>query len=224
VGSETAIISPAQTVKFTTLCRFCSQANCTDGNAVTSTVHDRMPVILDPDDYDRWLDPGMKDVGAESAMLKPYDARMMRCYPVSNRVNSVANDDEACSAQVELAQIQDRLFDSNPVPKHREARRYEVTVNGHNYPPKYLISIASQRVGRPLKPDEFGGGVETNGFLSRLGFAVHRIADLAVVASPHRQHQSGSRPGHGVTGSVSRFFRIAERFLSPSAPAFRINH
>jgi hypothetical protein len=82
-----------------------------------------------------------------------------------------------------------RSIDSNPVPKHREAKRYEVTVNGHNYPPKYLISIASQRVGRPLKPDEFGGGAETNSFLRRLGFVVHRIADLTVVAGSHRRHR-----------------------------------
>jgi putative SOS response-associated peptidase YedK len=34
----------------------------TTPNAVTSVVHDRMPVILDPDGYDLWLDPGMKDV------------------------------------------------------------------------------------------------------------------------------------------------------------------
>jgi hypothetical protein len=43
-------------------------------------------------------------------LLKPFDARLMRCYPVSNRVNSVPNDDEECSAPVGLAQIQDRLF------------------------------------------------------------------------------------------------------------------
>jgi putative SOS response-associated peptidase YedK len=69
-----------------------------------------MPVILDPDAYDRWLDPGMTNVEAVSEMLKPYDARLMRCYPVSTRVNHVANDDEECSAPVELAQIQNRLF------------------------------------------------------------------------------------------------------------------
>jgi putative SOS response-associated peptidase YedK len=69
-----------------------------------------MPVILDPDDYDLWLDPGMGDVAAASDLLKPYDPRHMRCYPVSSRINHVANDDEACSAPVELAQIQDRLF------------------------------------------------------------------------------------------------------------------
>ena len=78
-------------------------------NAVTSAVHDRMPVILDPDTYDLWLDPGMRDVRVMSEMLKPYDARQMRCYPVSSRINHVANDDEACSTPV-LTQIQSRLF------------------------------------------------------------------------------------------------------------------
>ena len=82
----------------------------TTPNAVTSAVHDRMPVILDPDSYDLWLDPGMKDVRAAAELLKPYDARLMRCYPVSSRINHVANDDEACSTPVELAQIQNRLF------------------------------------------------------------------------------------------------------------------
>ena len=39
-------------------------------NAVTSGVHDRMPVILDPDNYDLWLDPGMQNVAAASDLLK----------------------------------------------------------------------------------------------------------------------------------------------------------
>ena len=82
----------------------------TTPNAATAAVHDRMPVILDPDSYDLWLDPGMRDVAAVSELLKPCDARLMRCYPVSTRINHVANDDAECSAPVELAQIQDRLF------------------------------------------------------------------------------------------------------------------
>jgi putative SOS response-associated peptidase YedK len=79
-------------------------------NAVTQTVHDRIPVILDPDHYDLWLDSGMTNVAAASDLLKPYDARQMRCYPVSTRINNVANDDEECSAPVERCQTQDRLF------------------------------------------------------------------------------------------------------------------
>jgi putative SOS response-associated peptidase YedK len=53
---------------------------------------------------------GMRDVSAACELLKPFDARLMRCYPVSTRINHVANDDEACSAPVELAQIQNQLF------------------------------------------------------------------------------------------------------------------
>jgi putative SOS response-associated peptidase YedK len=68
-----------------------------------------MPVILDPDSYDLWLDPGMKDVSAACELLKPYDARQMRCYPVSTRINYVTNDDES-SAPLELAQTQNLLF------------------------------------------------------------------------------------------------------------------
>ena len=43
-------------------------------------------------------------------LLKPYDAQLIRCYPVSMRINYVANDAEECSAPVELEQTQDRLF------------------------------------------------------------------------------------------------------------------
>ena len=69
-----------------------------------------MPVILDPSGYDLWLDPGMKDVSAASELLKPYAARLLRCYPVNSRVNSATNDDEECSAPVEVAETQSRLF------------------------------------------------------------------------------------------------------------------
>lgn len=79
-------------------------------NAVTSAVHDRMPVILDPDSYDLWLDPGMNDVVAASELLKPYDARMMRCYPASTRINHVANDDEECSRPTLPTEPQNGLF------------------------------------------------------------------------------------------------------------------
>jgi len=50
------------------------------------------------------------DVGAASDLLKPCDARLMRCYPVSTRINRVANDDEECLRPVELAETQNRLF------------------------------------------------------------------------------------------------------------------
>jgi hypothetical protein len=73
-----------------------------------------MPVILDTAIYDLWLDPGMQDVAAVE-LLKPYDARLMLCYTVSNRVNQVANDDAKCSRRVENAEAQNRLFVSKEI-------------------------------------------------------------------------------------------------------------
>jgi hypothetical protein len=83
----------------------------TTPNAVTAEVHDRMPVILHPDTYDPWLDPGFSEVAAVSKMLKPYDALLMRSYPVSNRINHAANDDPDCSAPVAVeSPSQGQLF------------------------------------------------------------------------------------------------------------------
>jgi putative SOS response-associated peptidase YedK len=87
----------------------------TTPNAVTGTTHDRMPVILHPDSYDVWLDPGMQNVATVSDLLKPYDAQLMRCYPVSTRINHVANDDEECSRAVEIVHNQNRLFEERPI-------------------------------------------------------------------------------------------------------------
>lgn len=81
--------------------RSCSILTTTP-NAVTSVVHDRMPVILSRDDYELWLDPGMNDVAVVSKLLRPFDACEMRAYAVGNRVNRVENDDAECCTPVEL--------------------------------------------------------------------------------------------------------------------------
>src|SRR5579862_2523354 len=83
----------------------------TTANAVCSAVHDRMPVILDPADYDLWLDPGMHDPAMIAALLKPFNANAMRSYAVSHRVNSVGNDDAECAKPATLpAPSQGQLF------------------------------------------------------------------------------------------------------------------
>ena len=65
----------------------------TDANALVSGIHDRMPVIIKPENYDLWLDPGMTDPAGVADMLKPLDARLMKKYPVSARVGNADNDD-----------------------------------------------------------------------------------------------------------------------------------
>ncbi len=59
-----------------------------------------MPVILNPDDYDLWLDPGVTDPARVADLLKPFDARQMRLYPVNSSVNSVKNDGPECAEEV----------------------------------------------------------------------------------------------------------------------------
>ena len=89
--------------------RTCSILTTTP-NAVTSLIHNRMPVIVGRDDYDLWLDPGMQNTAAFSELLKPWDAQFMRCYAVSTRINNVANDDVECTRPMEITDAQDRLF------------------------------------------------------------------------------------------------------------------
>jgi SOS response associated peptidase (SRAP) len=48
------------------------------------SVHGWMPLILNPDNYELWLDPGKTNVAAASELLKPFDARLMRCFPVEH--------------------------------------------------------------------------------------------------------------------------------------------
>jgi putative SOS response-associated peptidase YedK len=73
----------------------------TTPNALLADVHDRMPVILSPEHYDLWLDPGFGRIDALKEMLNPFDATLMRRYPVSTRVNFVKNDDPECAAALE---------------------------------------------------------------------------------------------------------------------------
>ena len=69
----------------------CTVITC-EPNELMAELHDRMPVILDPADYDRWLDP--KAAGAEE-LLRPCPAAWLEAIPVSTRVNNPANDDES---------------------------------------------------------------------------------------------------------------------------------
>jgi putative SOS response-associated peptidase YedK len=83
----------------------------TTSNRLMADIHDRMPVILPADDYDLWLDPGMTDSATAVDLLKPYDAALMRDYPVSARVNAVTNDDAECSMRIHVSQSAPSLFD-----------------------------------------------------------------------------------------------------------------
>ena len=62
-----------------------------------------MPAILKRDDYDRWLDLSIKNPSALSGCLEPFDAALMKKYPVSTRVNRAENDDLHCAQEISFA-------------------------------------------------------------------------------------------------------------------------
>jgi putative SOS response-associated peptidase YedK len=56
-------------------------------------IHDRMPVILNPDTFDVWLNPRNDDTGELTALLRAAPVGTVVHHPVSQRVGSVRNDD-----------------------------------------------------------------------------------------------------------------------------------
>jgi putative SOS response-associated peptidase YedK len=68
----------------------------TAANTALSPIHDRMPVILPPAEYARWLDPGLLNTDSLAPLLVPVPPEEMLAFPVSPRVNAPAVDDEKC--------------------------------------------------------------------------------------------------------------------------------
>ena len=60
----------------------------TTPNAVAARIHDRMPVILRPEDEALWLDPRETDTASLMSLLTPYPASKMDAYEVSRDLNT----------------------------------------------------------------------------------------------------------------------------------------
>ncbi|HEY7402036.1 MAG TPA: SOS response-associated peptidase [Candidatus Angelobacter sp.] len=86
----------------------------TEANSLLKDIHDRMPVIVSPEDYDRWLDPGLTDPARIADLLRPFDARLMRKYAVSSTVNKVENDSPECAKEIDQSTkaVQSGLFET----------------------------------------------------------------------------------------------------------------
>ncbi len=76
----------------------------TGANELTREIHDRMPVIVGPDDYAKWLDVDVEDRRHLDPILVPYASDEMKADQVSAHVNSPRNDDPQC------VEVQRRLF------------------------------------------------------------------------------------------------------------------
>ena len=70
----------------------------TEANAQAAEIHDRMPVILMPEEYDRWLDRKNEDAATVADLIRPGPEDFLSVYPVSTFVNRPTNDEAACIA------------------------------------------------------------------------------------------------------------------------------
>ncbi len=68
----------------------------TSPNQLMSSFHDRMPVILEQDKEETWLDPSRNDTEYLKALLVPYPTELMKAYRVSSFVNSPKYDTIEC--------------------------------------------------------------------------------------------------------------------------------
>ncbi len=72
----------------------------TDANEEVARLHNRMPVILAPEDYATWLGDGQETAPAYLAQLKhlfrPFPVGRLKLYPVSPYVNDPRNEGVAC--------------------------------------------------------------------------------------------------------------------------------
>ncbi len=68
----------------------------TEPNELMASIHNRMPVILQPNTYSQWLDPAPQSPNRLQNLLVPYPAGEMEAYPVSTLVNSPGNDRAEC--------------------------------------------------------------------------------------------------------------------------------
>jgi putative SOS response-associated peptidase YedK len=65
----------------------------TDANDLVGEIHNRMPVILHPEDYEMWLDPDFDEREPLTSLLKSFPVEAMEAYPVSRRVNKPSNNE-----------------------------------------------------------------------------------------------------------------------------------
>jgi putative SOS response-associated peptidase YedK len=74
----------------------------TTANRTLRPIHDRMPVIIPPEQFDLWLGTGDEDTKAATDLIKPAPDELLEAIPVSTGVNRVANDDPALIERAEM--------------------------------------------------------------------------------------------------------------------------
>ena len=77
----------------------------TGANSLLADVHDRMPVLLSPHDYELWLDPTVREPEAVMPLLTAAPEDSLAMYPVDTCVGDVRNDDEHNIARADPGEL-----------------------------------------------------------------------------------------------------------------------
>lgn len=74
----------------------------TESNEMMKPIHERMPVIIDEESFDEWLNPSNQCTDGLRGLLKPYDYKKMEMYPISTVVNSHRNNSQELLKQIDI--------------------------------------------------------------------------------------------------------------------------
>ncbi|HZU36522.1 MAG TPA: SOS response-associated peptidase [Gemmataceae bacterium] len=78
----------------------------TEANELLRPIHERMPVVVPPADFARWLDLRCP-LARVQTLLRPYPSERLACYPISRFVNNTANDDPRCLEAIDATKSAD---------------------------------------------------------------------------------------------------------------------
>lgn len=90
-------------------------------NAEFASIHDRMPIVIPPEHFSRWLDCRFREPRDVADLLRPAEPGFFEAVPVSDKVNKFANTGP---------EIQDRVEPVAPLPAERSRKASEVSDPG----------------------------------------------------------------------------------------------
>lgn len=92
----------------------------TRASADIAHIHDRMPVVIQPEDFSRWLDCRTQEPRHVADLMRPAEEGFFEAIPISDLVNKVANTSPEIQERVEVAQEAD-MTDARPKAKKDKA-------------------------------------------------------------------------------------------------------
>ena len=91
----------------------------TAANGLTAAIHDRMPVILEPKDFDLWLDADETEMGRVETLMRPAGDDVLEFFEIAPDINAVRNDDPALQKPIGPVQRAEARVKPKPAAKSK---------------------------------------------------------------------------------------------------------